>query len=168
MKYLFKVEIVMDHREVGKYWNKNAENWTKLSRLGYDTYRDHVNTPAFFRILPDISGLQGLDVGCGEGYNTRIAAKKGAMMTAIDISEVFIKYALKKEKEEPLGIKYQIVDAIELPFENSSFDFVISTMSFMDMPNIMKAFKQVYRVLKTGGFFQFSISHPCFSPPHPQ
>ncbi len=66
----------MDHKEVGKYWNENAQGWTKLSRLGYDKYRNLLNTPIFFKILPNVDGLKGLDIGCGEGYNTRITAKK--------------------------------------------------------------------------------------------
>ena len=83
----------MDDKEVGKYWEGNAENWTKLARSGYDRCRNLINTPAFFKMIPDIKGLKGLDIGCGEGYNTRIAAKKGGQLTAIDISESFINFA---------------------------------------------------------------------------
>jgi hypothetical protein len=50
----------MDHKEVGRYWNENAEAWTQLARAGYDVYRDYFNTPAFFEMLPDVSGLRGL------------------------------------------------------------------------------------------------------------
>ena len=50
----------MDHRQVGRFWNSNAEAWTRLSRAGYDVYRDCLNTPAFFEMLPDIAGLSGL------------------------------------------------------------------------------------------------------------
>jgi ubiquinone/menaquinone biosynthesis C-methylase UbiE len=158
----------MDDKDVEKFWDENAENWTKLVRMGYDVCRNHINTPEFFKILPDISGLKGLDIGCGEGYNTHLAAQKGANMTAIDISKVFIKYAIEKEKVEPLGIKYQVASAVELPFENESFDFAISTMAFMDMYDIDKAFNQAYRVLKPNAFFQFSIIHPCFSLSDPE
>jgi hypothetical protein len=56
----------MDDREVGKLWEGNAEAWTHLSRAGYDVYRDRLNTPAFLAMLPDVAGLGGLDVGCGE------------------------------------------------------------------------------------------------------
>ena len=153
----------MDNKDVGKYWDKNAENWVRLARMGYDRCRDLINSPAFFKMLPDIPNLKGLDLGCGEGYNTRIAAKKGGKMTAIDISEVFIKYAIKCEQEEPLGIKYEIANGIELPYSDSSFDFTIATMSLMDMAENEKAIQEAYRVLKPGGFFQFSITHPFVS-----
>jgi trans-aconitate methyltransferase len=64
----------MDHEEAGRYWNGTADAWTELARAGYDVYRDHLNTPAFFASLPDVSGLCGLDIGCGEGHNTRLLA----------------------------------------------------------------------------------------------
>lgn len=150
----------MDDKEVGKYWDENAESWTKLSRLGYDRCRNLINTPAFFKMLPDILGLIGLDIGCGEGYNTRMAAKKGAAMTAIDISETFIKYAKETEEREPLGITYQFANAVDLPFPDGQFDFIMATMSLMDIADHEKALAEAFRVLKPNGFFQFSISHP--------
>ncbi|MFW9818378.1 MAG: class I SAM-dependent methyltransferase [Candidatus Thorarchaeota archaeon] len=153
----------MDDKEVSEYWDKNAENWVKLARMGYDRCRDLINAPAFFKMLPPISNLYGLDIGCGEGYNTRIAAKKGAKMVAIDISEVFIKYAEETEQKEPLGIKYQIANAIQLPFPDNHFDFAIATMSIMDVADNEKAIIEAFRVIKPEGFFQFSIIHPFIS-----
>jgi SAM-dependent methyltransferase len=155
----------MDHCEVGKFWNENAEAWTKLSRMGYDLCRDVVNTPAFLKMLPNVNGLNGLDIGCGEGNNTRLVAKLGAKMTAIDIAEIFVAHAEEKEKEEPLGIDYLHASAVDLPFSNDAFDFAMATMSFMDMPDHPRVVEEAFRVIKPGGFLQFSISHPCFFPP---
>ena len=121
--------------------------------MGYDRCRDLINSPAFFKMLPDISNLKGLDIGCGEGYNTRIAAKKGAKLTAIDISKVFIDYAVDTENNNPQNIKYQVSNEKELPFPNNDFDFVMATMSLMDIAENEKAIKEVCRVLKPGGFF---------------
>src|SRR3954454_23267804 len=106
----------MVHEPVGRLWNGNAEAWTRLARAGFDVYRDHLNTPAFFAMLPDVSGLAGLDIGCGEGHNTRLLARRGARMTAVDIAEVFIGPALQAEAGEPLGIDYRVASAVDLPF----------------------------------------------------
>jgi len=76
----------MDDRELGQMWNTNADAWTMLARMGYDICRDYLNTPAFLAMLPDVSGLIGLDIGCGEGHNTRQVAARGAVMTGVDIS----------------------------------------------------------------------------------
>ena len=156
----------MNHRTVGEYWNNNAEAWTKLARAGYDVYRDRLNTPAFLELLPPVTGLQGLDLGCGEGYNTRLLAKRGARMTAIDIAAVFIKHAQAEETRVPLGIAYREASAVELPFAGDTFDFATAFMSFMDIPETDRVLAEAFRVLRPGGFLQFSILHPCFNPPH--
>jgi ubiquinone/menaquinone biosynthesis C-methylase UbiE len=156
----------MDAKEAAAHWEKNADAWTKLSRAGYDTYRDHLNTPAFFAILPDVGGLAGLDVGCGEGYNTRLLAKHGAHLYAIDVSETFVQHAREAEQRDPLGIQYAVADACDLPFEDDRFDFATAFMSLMDISEPEGAIAEVHRVLVPGGFFQFSICHPCFDTPH--
>ena len=153
----------MDHIEVGNFWNENAEVWTKLARDGYDIYRDYLNTPSFFSILPDIKNLKGIDIGCGEGYNTRLLADKGAIMTAIDISEVFIQKAKEADAQSRSKINYLVASAVELPFDDESFDFATGFMSFMDIPEIEQVLSETYRIIKHGGFLQFSILHPCFS-----
>src|SRR5690349_7955008 len=96
----------MDDSEVARYWDENAEVWTRLSRAGYDVYRDGLNTPAFLAMLPDVRGLAGLDVGCGEGANTRLLAARGARMTGVDVSRTFLRHALASERDEPRGIRY--------------------------------------------------------------
>lgn len=156
----------MNHEEVGRLWNANANAWTKLARAGYDIYRDFLNTPAFFEMLPSVTGLTGLDVGCGEGHNTRLLAKHGARMSAIDIAENFIAHARQAEALEPLGIDYSVASAVRLPFADATFDFATGFMSFMDIPETDRVVAEARRVLKPGGFLQFSISHPCFNPPH--
>jgi len=156
----------MDHKEAGRFWNANADAWTKLARAGFDVYRDFLNTPAFFAMLPDVNGLSGLDIGCGEGHNTRLLAQRRALMTAIDISEVFIEHASHAEGREPLGIDYVVASAVDLPIADATFDFATGFMSLMDIPETGRVLAEAYRVLKPGGFLQFSITHPCFDTPH--
>ena len=156
----------MDHEEVGRYWDENAEVWTELVRAGYDHYRDGLNTPAFLEMLPDVNGMAGLDIGCGEGHNTRLLAERGARMIGVDISRNFVRNAREAEAERSLGIDYELASAVELPFEDASFDFATAFMSLMDIPETELVLAEVFRILKTGGFFQFSITHPCFDTPH--
>src|SRR6185369_13266364 len=151
----------MDHREAGRYWEGNAAAWTQLARQGWDVYRDAVNTPAFLAMLPDVAGLSGLDVGCGDGHNTRLIAGRGARMHGVDIAPTFVRLA-----SEIPGIPYAVASALELPFRPGQFDFVTALMSLMDVPGHDRALRECHRVLRIGGFLQFSILHPCFSPPH--
>lgn len=156
----------MNYQEAGAYWEQNAEAWTALSRAGFDVYRDHLNTPAFLEALPHIAGSSGIDIGCGEGHNTRLLAQRGAAMTGIDISPRFISEAIAAEQSSPMGIQYITASAASLPFDDERFDFATSFMCLMDVPDPAPALAEAWRVLKPGGFLQFSITHPCFTTPH--
>lgn len=156
----------MDHRQAGRCWESNALAWTRLARQGWDVYRDAVNTPAFLELLPDLTGKRGLDVGCGEGHNTRLFAQRGAQMFAIDVAPTFVRFAVEMERGRQGAIRYAVASALELPFAARAFDFVTATMSLMDLPEHAFALHEIHRVLRAGGFLQFSITHPCFFPPH--
>jgi ubiquinone/menaquinone biosynthesis C-methylase UbiE len=155
----------MDAKTVAAHWEGNADAWTKYSRAGYDRYRDALNTPAFLAMLPPVAGLHGLDLGCGEGTNTRAVAELGARMTGLDIAPTFLRHARKTEAEDPRGIDYVLGDGLGLGFEDGRFHFVTAFMSMMDMSDQAAVLAEVWRVLKPGGFLQFSILHPCFVPP---
>jgi SAM-dependent methyltransferase len=155
----------MDIKQVQHYWETNAAAWLRLTHLGYDVLRDLVNTPAFLDMLPPVAGYRGLEIGCGDGYHTRLLAQRGAHMTAIDLSPAFLSHACHAEREMPLGVAYGFADAARLPFTDASFDFVVAVMSLMDMPAHERVLAEAYRVLRPGGFLQFSISHPCFTTP---
>ena len=152
----------MELQDVAAYWEGNAETWTRQTRAGYDVYRDILNTPAFLEMLPPVAGLAGIDIGCGEGSNTRKVAGLGARMTGIDVAPTFIRHAM----EAGGNIDYQVADAHALPFADSGFDFATAFMSLMDMPRPEQALIEARRVIKPGGFLQFSILHPCFVPPY--
>ncbi len=148
------------------YWEENAETWTRHARAGFDLYRDKLNTPAFLAMLPPVAGLCGLDIGCGEGGNTRQVAARGARMVALDISPTFLLHARETERQSPLRISYVQADAANIPSPPDSFDFATAFMSLMDMPDQSTVLAEVSRVLRPGGFLQFSILHACFVPPH--
>ena len=155
----------MDERENTRHWEENAPDWVRLARRGYDESRDLVNTPAFFAMLPDVRGLRGLDVGCGEGHNTRLVAERGARVTALDVATAMVRATADEERREPRGIRVVRGSGVALPFADGAFDFATAFMSLMDMPEHPPVLAEVHRVLAPGGFFQLSMTHPCFQTP---
>jgi SAM-dependent methyltransferase len=117
-------------------------------------------------MLPPVGGSTGLDIGCGEGSNTRQVARLGAKLYAVDIAPTFIRHACATEIADPLGIRFYVADGTSLPFFSQSFDFVVAFMSLMDIPDQQRVLLEAERVLRPGGFLQFSITHPCFDPPY--
>ncbi|HEV8020318.1 MAG TPA: class I SAM-dependent methyltransferase [Candidatus Lustribacter sp.] len=147
-------------------WEAGAQAWTQWVRGGGDVYRDQHNTPAFLALLPPVHGLTGLDIGCGEGAGTRALAAIGARMTGADIAPTLVQFAAGTERTEPHGITYTVADAAALPFPDASFDFATAFMTMMGLADAWGALREAYRVVRPGGFLQFSILHPCFVPPH--
>ena len=135
----------MEHTDVRKQWNENAVAWTALTRGGYDVYRDLVNTPAFFAMLPSIEDSLCLDLGCGEGHNTRMLANRGGRVVAVDISDSLIESATAAGQQ---GICYTLGDGEDLPFGDATFDVVTGFMSFMDASDPERVLGEAARVLR--------------------
>lgn len=95
-----------------------------------------------------------LEAGCGTGRESIYMASRGADLTAIDVTDKSISVA--KEHSEKFNFKYKIkfnkASVLELPFENNSFDIVLSSgvIHHTEKPQI--AFQQLVRVLKPGGY----------------
>jgi SAM-dependent methyltransferase len=158
--------MTFDDRKVRNAWDQNAQRWADRVRAGVDLYREVFNTPSFLAILPNLAGREVVDLGCGEGTNTRLLALRGARMTGIDISHQMISLARAEEEREPLGITYKVASyASRTSFPDSHFAAAVSTMSLMDSSNYSATVKETYRLLKPGSPFIFSVLHPCFVTP---
>ncbi len=76
-------------------------------------------------IVSDFSGVSVLDVGCGEGKNAIFLARKGAKVTAIDISEFAVRNALNAWDDHEI-VKWEVGDIRNLEMGNERFDVVIA------------------------------------------
>ena len=156
----------IDEDEVREAWDRNALLWADRVRAGMDLYREVFNNPSFLAALPDFAGREVIDLGCGEGTNTRLIARRGARMTGIDLSTQMIAAARAGEQREPLGITYEVASyTTRTPFPDGRFDAAVSTMALMDSPDFTAAARETFRLLKPGAPFIFSVLHPCFITP---
>jgi SAM-dependent methyltransferase len=158
--------MTMTENDVSAAWDRNARLWTERVRAGADLYREAFNNPSFVAFVPDLRGLAVIDLGCGEGTNTRLLARNGTRVTAVDLSPSMIALAREQERREPLGIEYRVGSFTDLSeFCDGCFDAAVSTMALMDSADFAAAARATYRVLKPEGFFVFSVLHPCFVTP---
>lgn len=95
-----------------------------------------------------------LEVGCGTGKLSRFLSKKinCKNYTAIDIDPKMITKAESEAHSEKEAI-FQVADVLNLPFDNESFDVVLSMDLLHHLPQWQKAIKEIYRVLKNKGQF---------------
>jgi ubiquinone/menaquinone biosynthesis C-methylase UbiE len=126
------------------------------------------------------SGEKVLDIGCGSGNATLPAAETGAKVTGLDLTPELLEAGRAGAAEAGLEIEWVEGDAEDLPFEDESFDVVISTVGIMFAPNHELAAREAARVLRPGGriglaswtpegsigrFFKTTASH---MPPPPE
>jgi len=107
-----------------------------------------------------------LDVACGQGIASRHLAALGAIVTAIDSSEVMIELAEQHGTLSGAEIRYLIDDAQSLShLGNSSFDGAVCQLGLMDIGDLDGTLMAINRVLRPNGWFVFVVSHPCFLVP---
>lgn len=99
------------------------------------------------------SGMKVLEIGCGTGFFTKEIIKKPVQLTAIDISPELIEVARKNI----LGpnVEFIIENAYKMAFNDQIFDAVIGS-SVLHHLDIDPALKEIYRVLKPGGYIAFT------------
>ncbi len=90
-----------------------------------------------------------LDAGCGEGALSVMLAKKGAIVTGTDISEPNIVAAKKYAAENDVTINFLVADIENLPFNNDSFDVVVSSHVLEHIPDFDKGLKEIVRIGKS-------------------
>jgi len=162
------------------FLNGNSSNKTSMKervKLGYEgAFSDHVkgydNLAAEYQKQAAIAQLSGInlrdkeiiDIGCGTGIIALLALEMGARKAVCgDISELMLKLAEEKSKAagyDSNSISFCQLDAESLPFDDNSFDAVLTGMSFGLFPNQGKAVREMFRVLKPGGVITLGAHGP--------
>ncbi|MCH2201671.1 MAG: methyltransferase domain-containing protein [Fuerstiella sp.] len=143
-------------------YNRSASNWQRSEPI---LLSDFTARPFLLSWCEPVKGQRVLDLGCGEGYIARQLKKRGAgRVEGIDISEEMIAGAIATEQTEPLGIRYQVGDASQpTGYDGREFDLVVAVFLFnyVDREQMTSIMKEVFRILRPGGRFVFSVPHPC-------
>lgn len=108
----------------------------------------------YFRLQPG----NILDLGCGTGYFTRELSKRypAAKVTGADLAQGMVEYCRVQSEQE----EYVCADALSLPFETNSFDFVFSNLTFQWIDELPQLFEELNRVLKPEGLLLFTTLGP--------
>ena len=96
-------------------------------------------------------GMTVLDVACGTGNAARPAARAGARVTGLDLVPKLLEHGRAKAEADGLQIEWVEGDAENLPFEDGSFDRVVSTFGHMFAPRHAQTAREMARVCRKGG-----------------
>ncbi|MGL5699389.1 MAG: class I SAM-dependent methyltransferase [Kluyvera sp.] len=120
--------------------------------------------PALQRMLPPMSGLRVVDLGCGYGWFCRWARDEGAaQITGLDLSSRMLERA--REMTDGSGIDYRCEDLQNLSLARHSCELVYSSLALHYLPDIAPLLATVFEALTPGGALVFSAEHPIYTAP---
>lgn len=128
-------------------WDRSAEAWLAAMRDEGDWARVAVLDRVMLERVSLDSPSRVLDVGCGEGRFCRLLDGPGRRIAGIDPTRAFIEAARQRHP----GGDYRVAGAENLPFEDESFDLVVSYLSLIDIEPLEAALAEIARVLAPGG-----------------
>jgi len=106
------------------------------------------------------AGVSVLDVAAGTGNASLPAAERGAHVTASDLTPELLQAGARRAEAAGLELEWVTADAEHLPFDDASFDIVMSSIGVMFAPNHQQAADELARVCRPGG----KIALLCWTP----
>jgi 2-polyprenyl-3-methyl-5-hydroxy-6-metoxy-1,4-benzoquinol methylase len=158
-------ELASESRRI---WNENARWWDARMGEGNDWHKRLI-APVVERLLGLRSTDTIVDLACGNGLLARAMALRCAHVLACDFSPEFLECARARSLDYGDQIEYRLMDLTDpenlATLGTAQFDAAVCNMALMDMASITPLLGAIYRALRPGGRFVFSILHPCFHTP---
>lgn len=126
-------------------WSSGGTDYEQISRGIADALEHCV-----YRLAPQ-PGERVLDLATGTGWTSRLVARRGAAVEGVDIASGLIAAARERAAAEHLPVAYHVGDAEALPFDDASFDAVVSTFGVMFASRPEAAAAELARVTRRGG-----------------
>ncbi|KAF5593862.1 methyltransferase type 11 [Fusarium subglutinans] len=121
--------------------------------------------PQYQALLPELHGLNVLDLGCGMGWFSRWAIDQGAKSSrGLDNSHNMLVRAKEMTNHEDISYEHVNLDQVSFGGDmKNKYDLVHSSLVLHYLVNLDDLVKQVHNVLVPGGTFSFCIEHPIFT-----
>jgi SAM-dependent methyltransferase len=125
--------------------------------------------PAIRALLPDLRGKSVVDLGCGFGWFVRWARANGAAhVQGFDLSENMLARARAMTADSGVndsGVEYAFADLEHLVLPEATFDLAYSSLTFHYIVDFDRLARMVFRALRPGSHFVFTIEHPVYMAP---
>ena len=149
-----------------KYRTRGSMHWREMIDKGirrFNAFQQGRYEWIVRQLGPEFVGKKVLDLGCGDGALTYVAAKAGYIVTGIDNEALGIELARANLKaadpQNNLSYEFLTASAYELPFADESFDAIMHCEVFEHLAEPEKMLREARRVLKPGGKFVMTTPH---------
>jgi ubiquinone/menaquinone biosynthesis C-methylase UbiE len=128
---------------------------------GFVHYGPHCPNEDKLQLIGDVRGKRVLEVGCGGGQCSIAFAKRGAVVTGVDLSDAQIAYARESAQREGVQATFHQCSAEDLSvITAASQDIAFSAYALQYVEHMDRCFAEVARVLVPGGLWVYSLDHP--------
>ena len=150
-------------------WDEDAANWVERGREAWALEAPvwgRGNPESELQLLPDVAGLDAIELGCGTAYVSAWLKRLGARVVGLDNSSRQL--ATARVFQEEFGLHFPLVhaDAEHAPFADGSFDFAISQYGAAIWCDPYRWIPEAFRILRPGGRLVFETGSPlvmlCF------
>jgi SAM-dependent methyltransferase len=138
-----------------RMWNEDAPNWVEKGRANWErpepSWGGWDIPESELRILPELAGLDVVDIGCGTGYWSAWFARMGARPVGLDVSEAQLETARALQREH--GIEFPLLHASgeAVPLPDASFDIAFSEYGAAIWCDPHLWIPEAHRLLRPGG-----------------
>lgn len=141
------------------YDNNNFFQQYQEIRARENNYNNLLEQPNFRALVPDITGKNVLDIGCGTGdFAAYCLSQNAAFVTGIDVSQNMIHVA--KQKYSHPDLQFIQSDFEDVMIATESLDFISSSLAFHYFADLDELFKKISEALREYGVLLFSMEHP--------
>jgi ubiquinone/menaquinone biosynthesis C-methylase UbiE len=165
-----------DQHAAQRGWSHVAQWYDALAGDEGSEYQREVIFPKLWqRIDQSVTGRNRskrtlLDIACGQGAWCRYAIEQGWEARGVDIAASLVDAAVQRETDSPIGARYQVADATNLPEDDPflpdhHFDVVTVILAIQNIDRLSPLWRRVSRLLRDGGLLAVVMMHPCFRVP---
>lgn len=153
--------------EADGLWEVNSGWWQESFTEGADPEYTEQIIPLLAGQLAAAGPRRALDIGCGEGQLSRVAAAVPGVesVVGIDPTPSQLTVALQRQGGTGAPVAYARSQAGALPFADDSFDAAFACLVFEHIEGTSAAMAEVGRVLRLGGTFWLFLNHPLLQAP---
>jgi ubiquinone/menaquinone biosynthesis C-methylase UbiE len=137
-------------------WDGLADWW--VGEVGSDPAYDEVVTPLVMRMLRSEAAGTAIDIGCGEGRMMREIASMGHRVVGVDIDRGLLTLAIDAGPVVRCRLP-------QLPLGERVFDMAVISLVLEHVPEYELVFREIGRVVKSGGLLVAVLNHPMFTAP---
>ncbi len=138
--------------ESREYWSDRADDYSAHQMETTNSNKQQRFALIINRYMPRLSRtVNALDVGCGSAFLSILLAQRGANVTGTDFSADMVKHAQENMEAFGLSGKFLQADAHHLPFDDESFDMIVTRNMTWVIQDVKGAYSQMMRVLRPGG-----------------